>query len=293
MNPPEKLVERLRKLGLDKVIYEQRSRKCILSHEKLNLEQVPWHEHAFYIDENFDADRTDVQSTSYRQYYVFDPISLVPCLALEPKENESILDMCAAPGTKTYIISFLTNNKSRIIANDINKFRIRRLIANINRFHISAEVSVSSGRKLKGNYSRILLDAPCSGEGMVNKHKKMFSSWSEARIKILSKKQKKLIKSAFELLSEPTFGKRQISGGALVYSTCTFAPEENEEVVDFLLKKFKNAKLEKIEIQNLSCANGLSNWNGKQYSEEVSKCLRIYPYHNNTGGFFVAKIKKI
>ncbi len=283
MQIPESLAERLKKLGLDKSIYEQRSRKCILSKQQLDLEKVPWYEHAYYSDENFDAERTNVQSTSYRHYYVFDPVSLVPCLALDPKKDDSILDMCAAPGTKTYIISFLTDNEARIVANDINRLRIRRLIANINKFHISAEVTAASGRKLKGNYNKILLDVPCSGEGMINKHKKMFESWSERRIKVLSKKQKKLIKRAFELLD---------NNGTLVYSTCTFAPEENEEVIDFLLKKFKNAKLEKIEIPNLNFTNGLKEWNGKEYNKEVKKCIRIYPHHNSTGGFFVAKIRK-
>ncbi len=284
MHPPEKLVERLKKLGLDESIYDQRSRKCILSRETLDLEKVHWYENAYYMDENFDA----------KNYYVFDPVSLVPCLALDPRTGETILDMCAAPGTKTYIISFLANNEARIVANDINKLRIRRLVSNINRFHISAEVSAVSGRKLKGSrndakgvytlYNKIILDAPCSGEGMINKHKKMFESWSEKRIKILSKKQKKLIKRAFELLEK---------NGTLVYSTCTFAPEENEEVIDFLLKKFRNAKLENIDMPNLNHANGLREWNGKEYSKEIEKCLRIYPHHNSTGGFFVCKIRKI
>ncbi len=264
MKIPEKLKIRLEKIGLDESIYGNRSRKCIISKEKLDLERVPWFNEAYYIDEDF---------KDKENYFVFDPISLVPCLAMDPREGDRILDMCAAPGTKTFILSYLTNNKTDIIANDIDRHRVLRLKNNISRFNIDAEVSNLSGRKLQGTFNKIILDAPCSGEGMINKKEKLFRTWSEKRIKLFSKKQKKLIKHAFEILEKD---------GILVYSTCTFSQEENEDVVDFLLKKHKDAKIEKINIKNLKHENGIN----------LEKCLRIYPQHNNTGGFFVAKISK-
>lgn len=274
MQIPNKLRKRLEKLGLDETVYGQRTRKCILSREKLPLEKVPWYHHAYFIDDNFrKAKRSD---------FIFDPVSLVPCLALEPEKSDRMLDMCAAPGTKTFILSFLTNNEAHITANDISSARVRRLKGIVNKFSLSAEILNQSGRKLTGTFNKILLDAPCSGEGMVNKKEKLFGHWSEKRITLLSKTQKKLIAHAFGLLE---------NGGILVYSTCTFAPEENEEVVDFLLRKHESASAEKINI-DIKHAGGMTHWDGKEYSASAAKCLRIYPHHNGTGGFFVAKMRK-
>jgi len=274
MQIPEKLAETLRKLGLSETIYGRRTRKCILSREQLALEKVPWFDDAYFIDDNF---------SNKNDYFIFDPVSLVPCIALDPQKDDKILDMCAAPGTKTFILSFMTENESKITANDIDKFRVKRLKSNVNKFHISAEVLNFSGRKLEGKFNKILLDAPCSGEGMVNKKEKLFEHWSEKSVKIFAKKQKKLIEHAFAIL-EPS--------GTLVYSTCTFEPEENEAVVDFLLEKSGDAVVENIEIDNIINDKGIIEWNGKSFNEDVKKCIRIYPHHNSTGGFFVAKIRK-
>src|SRR3990167_5272747 len=207
MQIPEKLKERLEKLGLNESIYQHRSKKCILSREPLALEKIPWYDHAYFIPENFSA----------KGKFIFDPVSIVPCLALAPKKSDRILDMCAAPGTKTFILSFLTNNEAHIVSNDINEYRVKRLKSIVNKYDLSVEVLNKSGRMLEGAFDKILLDAPCSGEGMVNKKKKLFEHWSEKNVKLLAKKQKKLILHAFDMLEK---------GGTLVYSTCTFGPEE-------------------------------------------------------------------
>ncbi|MBI4014727.1 MAG: RsmB/NOP family class I SAM-dependent RNA methyltransferase [Candidatus Aenigmarchaeota archaeon] len=266
MQIPEKLRARLKKLGIDESIYEMRSRKCVLS--RAAGERVPWCDDAHYVDENYDG------------ALKFDPVSLVPCLALEPNNDDKILDMCAAPGTKTFILSFLAP-KAKITANDINPRRVMRLRANAIKYGMNCEITNVSGRLLTGSYDKILVDAPCSGEGMINKKDKLFRHWSEKRIKFLAKKQKKLIKHAFALLKER---------GILVYSTCTFSPEENEGAVDFLLKKNKNAVIEEINVP-VKHASGVTTWD-KSYDGRVASCARIYPQHNGTGGFFVAKIRK-
>lgn len=275
MQIPEKLKRRLHELGLDESIYGLRTRKCVLSKEELGLEKVPWFEHGYFVPENFD---------NKKDYYIFDPISLVPCIALDPKKSDRILDMCAAPGTKTFIISFLTDNEAKIMANDINFHRTKRLRHNVNKFAISALVTNTSGRKITGHFNKILLDAPCSGEGIVNKKNKLYEHWSEKNVRLMAKKQKKLIMHAFDILEE---------GGTLVYSTCTFEPEENEGVVDFLLSENENMDLDEIKINNLNHTPGIKEWNDKEFDPRVEKCLRVYPRHNNTAGFFVAKIVKI
>ncbi len=308
MDMPDKLRERLAALGLDERIYAERTRKCILSREKTDMERVPWYEHAYFVPEDLGRSETSSRSSEKQSFseipksfgfresqkvllsadfpkanrFIFDPVSLVPCLALEAGK-EKILDMCAAPGTKTFILSFLTDNEAHIVANDIDKYRVRRLRANVYKFNLSCEVLNISGRKLTGIYDKILLDAPCSGEGMINKKEKMFLNWSEKKVRLLAKKQRKIVEHAFELLSP---------GGTLVYSTCTFEPEENEMIIAKLMERFGDAKIEKAEISGIRHAAGLASWNGKEFPAGMQNCLRIYPQHNKTGGFFVAKIRK-
>ncbi len=272
MDVPKKLKETLNKLGIDSSIYNARARKCILSRKKMNLENVPWYHKAYFVDENFDKSG----------FFIFDPVSLVPCIALDTHKNDSILDMCAAPGTKTFIMSFMTGNSASITANDIDRHRIKRLRHNAERFGINCNITNMSGRKIEENFNKILLDAPCSGEGMINKKEKLFRHWSPKRVKFLARKQKKLVSHAFKIL-EPK--------GILVYSTCTLNVEENEAVVSFLLDKFDNAATEKIDA-NIVHTTGIAVFEGKEFHNAVKNCIRIYPMHNSTGGFFVAKIKK-
>ncbi|MBI4173827.1 MAG: RsmB/NOP family class I SAM-dependent RNA methyltransferase [Candidatus Aenigmarchaeota archaeon] len=274
MHIPERLLQRLMLLGLEPSIYATRSRKCVLSRAPLNLEPVPWYRHAYYLPDDF-AER--------KYYFILDPVSIVPCLALEPQQGDAILDMCAAPGAKTFILSFLTGNQAGIVANDIDRARIRRLQNNVARFRLNAAISNMSGRKLAGQYDKILLDAPCSGEGMVNKARKVFATWSEKRVMAFARKQKRLLAHAFGLLAE---------NGILVYSTCTFAPEENEAVVSHLLEQFPDAVVEHIAINGLRHAYGVAEWDGSKFAGQIRQCLRIYPQHNHTSGFFVARIRK-
>jgi NOL1/NOP2/sun family putative RNA methylase len=272
MSLPPRLLERLKLLNLDESVYTLRSRKCILSRENLSLKQVPWYKHAYYVHEGFKS----------KDSPIFDPVSLVPCMVLDPKKDDCILDMCAAPGTKTFILSFLTENKATITANDVDMYRVMRLKNNTKQYGINCTITNTSGRLIKGSFNKILLDAPCSGEGMVNKQEKVFLHWSEKHIRFLAKKQKKLIKQAFKILE---------SGGILVYSTCTFAPEENEGVIDFLLSKNDNAVMQDINV-NIKHANGITFWNGIEFDRRLAKCIRIYPNMNLTCGFFAAKIRK-
>lgn len=261
---PEKLAERLAELGENAdELYSARTRKA---HLGKGNEPVPW-----FPDASYDG-----------QGYIFDPISAVPVLALEPKPNEKILDMCAAPGTKTILIAHVTNNLGNIVANDISRNRVMRLQENIEKYRINAEIKNVSGRIIKDVFDKVLLDAPCSGEGIINKKEKLFYVWSEKRIGFLSRKQKKLIKNAFHILN---------GNGILVYSTCTFAPEENEEVVQFLLDKNDDAKLENIGV-DIDCSAGLREWRSVKFVESMRRCMRIYPRHNATSGFFIAKIRK-
>src|SRR3989338_5134050 len=225
-------------------------------------------------------------------YYIQELASMLSIIALSPKQNELILDLCASPGSKTTQMASEMKNTGTIIANDINIKRIQILASNLERCGVTNTIITRDDgiifcEKLKEQglkFDKILLDAPCSGEGTMRSSPKTCLMWNQNKIKSLSKLQKKLFQKAFEILKE---------GGEIVYSTCTHAPEENEEVVDFALKEFKDKiKIEKINLP-VKCREGITRWNNEEYDERVKFCARIYPQDNNSEGFFVAKFKKI
>jgi 16S rRNA (cytosine1407-C5)-methyltransferase len=173
--------------------------------------------------------------------------SMVPVLMLEPKEGEKILDLCAAPGSKTSQMALITNCKSQIVAVDNNKERVYKMEANLKnqgfeKVQIIHENAVGLERKYKlfnSYFDRILLDAPCSNEGLIClTDPKAFDYWHPKLPKKLSKLQKKLVASAIRMLRP---------GGTLVYSTCTFSKEENEDIVAWIVKKFKNMSLQEVK----------------------------------------------
>jgi len=224
-------------------------------------------------------------------YYVQEIASMLPALCLQPKPKETILDLAAAPGSKTTQIAASMENTGLLIANDVNLGRIRILATNIERCGVSnIIVTRKQGfdlcRKLKQQgfqFDKILLDAPCSGEGTLRSSRGTYEMWNIQSVKNLSNIQKSLLASCIDLLKPK---------GEIVYSTCTHSPEENEEVIDFILKKFDNVKVETINLP-LKCRQGLTKWDGKDYDKSVEKSCRIYPQDNDTEGFFVAKLKRM
>ena len=218
---------------------------------------------------------------------VQEEVSMIPPILMEIEPKMKILDMAAAPGSKTTQISDLMENTGLLVANEVSISRTRGLYSNIERAGVLNTTIIIADGRLYGKYKpeyfdRVLLDAPCSSEGTVRKNRSIFYRWKTGIIKRMSHLQKAMIASAYRTLKK---------NGIMVYSTCTFSPEENEEVVDHLIKKEKNVEIMKINI-NLKTRGGITKWNGKQFSKEVKKCIRIAPQDNNTGGFFIAKIRK-
>ncbi|MCK5043869.1 RsmB/NOP family class I SAM-dependent RNA methyltransferase [Candidatus Pacearchaeota archaeon] len=225
-------------------------------------------------------------------YYIQELASMLPIIALQPKPNETFLDLCSAPGSKTTQAASKMKNTGTIIANEVSFKRIKILASNlekcgaINTIIIKKEgLAFCERMKKQGfQFDKILVDAPCSGEGTLRSTPKTFLMWNIKTVDRLSRLQKNLVASAWEILKP---------GGTLVYSTCTHAPEEDEEVVDFILKKFKgNIKIEKISLPIIP-KQGIVKWGDKEYLGEVKHSCRIYPQDNNTEGFFVAKFKKL
>lgn len=222
-------------------------------------------------------------------YYVQEISSMMPPIALKPEENELVLDLCAAPGSKTSQISMYMNNKGTILANDNKLERLTILVSNLEKTGCMNVITTKNDAvqlcyKLRNRmeFDKILLDAPCSGEGNTRSNPKTFLMWNEKMIKKLSNMQKKIAASVIPLLKK---------GGVLVYSTCTHAPEENEEVVSFLLDRF-DLEIEEINLP-IKTRQGITEWENKQYNKKVKLAARIYPQDNNTEGFFLAKMRKL
>lgn len=221
-------------------------------------------------------------------YYIQEVCSMMSVIALDPQPGERVFDVCASPGSKTTQIASKMNNTGTIIANDVKLDRLKILAANLERCGVMNYVATRNDgvglcvrlQEKKFKFDKILLDAPCSGEGTLRSSSKTFLMWNEKVVYKLSREQKKLIANALGCLKV---------GGILVYSTCTHSPEENEAVVDFALKHFP-IEIEKVHLP-LKSRPGVTSWSEEEYSKEMEKCARIYPQDNDSEGFFVARLK--
>ena len=247
------------------------------------LKKIPWIKEGFWIK----SERRDLGNTYEHQLgyiYVQEAASMIPPAVLNPNEHDIVLDAAAAPGSKTTQMAAMMMNKGLIIANDVAYYRMQSLVHNLQRCGVlNAITTVMDARKINFEFNKILLDAPCSGTGTVRgdtqNSKYSIHQYSQQLIRTMSGIQKRLIFNMYKNLK---------SGGTLVYSTCSLDPEEDEEVVQFLLNE-SDAKLEKINIKIKSDVNLDYN---SDYSSELKKCIKLWPQFYDTNGFFIAKIRK-
>lgn len=253
------------------------------------LESVPWYPEGFFISgERRDVGNLPEHALGY--IYVQEAASMIPPLVLDPQPGELVLDMAAAPGSKTTQIAMYMQNQGLLIANDVEAARLAALGINLQRCGVAnAIITKMKGRtfeKVPLQFDRILVDAPCSGTGTIRKSLKTIGMWNPKMVQRLSGTQRNMLKAAFGLLKP---------GGTLVYSTCSLEPEEDEGVI--------SAFLEHAERESLGAALGdidlplkrgtpVAEFEGETYRSEVRNCLRLWPQDNDTEGFFVAKIIK-
>ena len=248
-----------------------------------SLRQVPWYPDAFI------SSSPEIGSTLEHflgHIYVQELTSMLPALTVnEIRKAGLVLDACAAPGSKATQLAALMDNRGTLVANDLDYQRIKALKFNLERCGCLNAVITNQDLRYypeKQEFGAILLDAPCSSEGTIRKNPSLLSRWSENDILSKAGLQRQLILKAYGLLSP---------GGTLVYSTCTFAPEENEGVLDFLLSKTE-AKIQEVKIPGLKTSRGIEEFRGKKFSREVKKAVRVWPHQNDTDGFFLAKLVK-
>lgn len=236
-------------------------------------EKISWYQDALLLPTATSKQITETSLYKDGKIYIQSLSSMLPALVLNPQSGEKILDMAAAPGSKTTQMAMMMKNEGEILANDVDSNRIYRLKSVLaNQGVTNALTSRLPGQSLWTKYpeyfDKVLLDAPCSMEGKFDVNDpKSYDHWSLKKVKNLSKLQRWMLRSAVSATKK---------GGAIVYSTCTLSPEENEEVIGWILEKEKgNVVLEKIIIENLPLEKGY-----------------ILP-SSKMEGFFVAKLKKI
>ena len=246
------------------------------------ITSVPWN------DNGYVSGLTNLGSSLEHfvgQIYIQELTSMIPPLVVKDViDNNTILDCCAAPGSKTTQIAGMMQNRGHIIANDSRHARLKSLRGNLDRLGVTnATVTLRDFKSFPNTEADLyLVDAPCSSEGTIRKKNAVARMWKEKDYKRFTKLQKGLLNKACEMAP---------SGSTIVYSTCTFSPEENERVISEIIDN-QSVKVENIGINGLKTSPGITEWNGKRYNKEVEKCMRIWPHHNDTDAFFVARLEK-
>lgn len=219
-------------------------------------------------------------------YYIQSFSSFIPPIVLNPSANDIILDLCSAPGSKTTELGEIMLNKGTIIANEIQMDRMKSLVYNIDRMNqMNAGVLHYKGEQLNTIYNeyfdKILVDAPCSGLGIVQKKIEVNDWWTLERVRRLSELQLKLLVSAIKMLKV---------GGEIVYSTCTLTVEENEMIIDKLLNKYP-VEVRDFEI-HIPAHEGITFYNNQKLNPSLTKAKRILSWEVNSDGFFIIKLIK-
>lgn len=255
----------------------------------IKYQPISWFQDAFIL---LNAKKDLVESDLYTNglLYIQSLSSLLPTLVLDPQKNETVLDQTAAPGSKTTQIASMMKNTGKIIANDRHLIRLEKLKYNLKKQGVENTVVTSLqgqeiGDKHPNFFDKTLLDAPCSLEGTFKlDNPKSYQNWSGSLIEALSQRQKDLLYSAYKATKV---------GGTIVYSTCTLEVAENEEVVNWLIKKTGNqVTIEKINLAVPDFIPGFTSWANQTFHPNLKNTVRILP-SEHFEGFYLAKLRKL
>jgi ribosomal RNA methyltransferase Nop2 len=258
-----------------------------LAKRGVNLEAIEWSKVAVKIIEStVPLGATPEYLAGY--YMLQAASSLCPVMALDPQPGEKVLDMSAAPGGKTTYISQLLKNSGTVLANDLKPQRQKATVANIHRMGVkNAIVCCYDGRKvpqIMRGFDRVLLDAPCSGLGVISRDQTVKLQRTLKDIQRLAHLQKELLCAAIDAVDH-----KSSSGGIVVYSTCSVSVEENEQVIEYILKK-RHVRL--VETGLEVGRPGFTRYKERRFHPSLALTRRFYPHVHNMDGFYVAKLKK-
>lgn len=245
--------------------------------------KIPWIPNGYYYKGNVQPSKHPYYHAGL--YYLQEPSAMTPASRLDVKPGEAVLDLCAAPGGKATELGVRLGGSGVLVANDISSSRAKALLKNIELFGIRNPFIVNETPErlascFSGFFDKILMDAPCSGEGMFRKEPTVMKNYEINGVDFYAKLQREIILPAAEMLKP---------GGKLLYSTCTFSPEEDEQSIDFLLKNCADMKLIPIEGYE-GFDSGHPEW--ASGNEELKKCVRIWPHRMSGEGHFLALLQK-
>lgn len=220
-------------------------------------------------------------------YHIQEEASLLPVTVLGPRPGERVLDLCAAPGNKTAQVAVAVENRGTVVANDRSGGRmnvLRRTLRRLGICNVTTTVVDAAHFPIdEPGFDGVIADVPCSCEGTSRKHSDVMTNSSVAQSEHLSVTQATILRRAVRLVRP---------GGRIVYSTCTYAPEENERVVDAIIRERTDLRLLAVAVPGFRSEPGLTSWCGHAFDASMDRTARILPHHNDTGGFFVALLQR-
>lgn len=248
------------------------------------LNPVPWCPNGFY----YDKDEKPAKHPFYFAglYYIQEPSAMITASLLPIEQGDVVLDLCAAPGGKSTELAAKLNGTGLLVTNDISHSRAKALLKNIEVFGVGNALVISESpnelaARFPAFFDKILIDAPCSGEGMFRKQSNMIKAWESNGVDLFVGLQRSILKEAVTMLKP---------GGTIIYSTCTFSKEENEQSIEYLLSLDKSLYLMDLPLID-GFDEGYPEW-GMTNNGELSKCRRLWPHRIDGEGHFVAMVKK-
>lgn len=258
---------------------------------------VPWAENGYYYDPDGEIRPGKHPYHEAGVYYIQEASAMIPAALCPPSSGDRVLDLCAAPGGKSTQLAAALGNEGLLVTNEIHPQRAAILSQNIERMGIPNAVVTNHAphelvKHFPAFFDKMIVDAPCSGEGMFRKEEQALTMWSQDNVDMCAARQKEILASAAEMLSP---------NGYLTYSTCTFAPEENEGVIlDFLMSHPEFEVVEPMNPAVLDCVRrglidrGNPQWvdGSEGYAEQLRRTLRLFPHHADGEGHFAALLHK-
>lgn len=248
------------------------------------LKKIPWTDNGYYYEDSEQPAKHPYYFAGL--YYIQEPSAMTPAQLLPVEKGDKVLDVCAAPGGKSTELAAKLGGTGVLVSNDISNSRAKALLKNIELMgvknaYVVSELPEHFVERFAGYFDKILIDAPCSGEGMFRKEPSMVKGWEEHGVEFFHKLQKGIIDSAVKLLKP---------GGKILYSTCTFSPEEDEGSMKYLLENYPEFTIEKIPNLWHEFSGGHPEW--VDGPDILSNTIRLWPHKLKGEGHFISLLKK-